>query len=70
MSKKNDTNRTQMRNRSPAEAETLRLSERDSLLVLDLLENPPEPSARLIRAAKAEQALDEIVAFDQEFGLL
>jgi uncharacterized protein (DUF1778 family) len=35
------------------EAETLRLSERDSLRVLDLLENPPEPSARLIRAAKA-----------------
>ena len=35
------------------EAETLKLSERDSLRVLDLLENPPEPSARLIRAAKA-----------------
>jgi hypothetical protein len=26
--------------------------------------------SRLIRAFKAEQALDEIVAFDQEFGLL
>ncbi|MGC1860869.1 MAG: DUF1778 domain-containing protein [Methylocystis sp.] len=36
-----------------SEAETLRLSERDSLRVLDLLENPPEPSARLVRAAKA-----------------
>jgi hypothetical protein len=58
------------RDRSPAKTEKLTLSERDSLLVLDLLENPPEPSARLIRAAKAEQALDEIVAFDQEFGLL
>jgi len=36
-----------------AEAERLRLSERDSLAVLDLLESPPEPSARLIGAAKA-----------------
>ncbi len=36
-----------------SEAETLRLSERDSLRVLDLLEHPPEPSARLVRAAKA-----------------
>ena len=36
-----------------SEAETLRLSERNSLRVLDLLENPPEPSARLVRAAKA-----------------
>ena len=36
-----------------SEAETLRLSERDPLRVLDLLENPPEPSARLVRAAKA-----------------
>jgi uncharacterized protein (DUF1778 family) len=35
------------------QSEKLRLSERDSLRVLDLLENPPEPSARLIRAAKA-----------------
>ncbi len=32
------------------EAERIRLSERDSLLVLDLLENPPKPNARL-RAA-------------------
>jgi len=36
-----------------AEAETLKLSERDSLRVLDLLENPPEPPERLVRAAKA-----------------
>jgi uncharacterized protein (DUF1778 family) len=35
-----------------AEAEQVRLSERDSLLVLDLLENPPAPNARL-RAAIA-----------------
>lgn len=33
-------------------AEKMRLSERDSLLVLDLLENPPEPTAYLIRAAR------------------
>lgn len=33
------------------EAETLKLSERDSLRVLDLLENPPAPTARLRRAA-------------------
>jgi uncharacterized protein (DUF1778 family) len=41
-----------------SEAETLRLSERDSLHVLDLLENPPEPSARLVRAAKAGFVLE------------
>jgi uncharacterized protein (DUF1778 family) len=34
------------------EAERIGLSERDSLLVLDLLENPPKPNARL-RAASA-----------------
>ena len=34
------------------EAERVRLSERDSLLVLDLLENPPAPNAKL-RAAIA-----------------
>jgi uncharacterized protein (DUF1778 family) len=34
------------------EAERTRLSERDSLLVLDLLENPPAPNAKL-RAAIA-----------------
>jgi uncharacterized protein (DUF1778 family) len=35
------------------EADHVRLSERDSLLVLDLLENPPAPNARLRAAAKA-----------------
>jgi uncharacterized protein (DUF1778 family) len=34
-------------------AERLELSERDSLKVLDLLENPPAPNARLRAAAKA-----------------
>ena len=41
-----------------SEAETLRLSERDSLRVLDLLENPPEPPARLMRAVKAGSGLE------------
>ncbi|MHB8886198.1 MAG: type II toxin -antitoxin system TacA 1-like antitoxin [Methylovirgula sp.] len=36
-----------------AEAERLVLSERDSLRVLDLLENPPAASERLKRVAKA-----------------
>jgi len=36
-----------------AEAGRLTLSERDSLRVLDLLENPPAASDRLVRAAKA-----------------
>ncbi len=35
------------------EAEQIQLSERDSLRVLDLLENPPKPSFRLRAAAKA-----------------
>lgn len=35
------------------QAERLRLSERDSLLALDLLENPPVPNAKLMAAAKA-----------------
>jgi len=35
------------------EAEQLKLSERDSLRVLELLENPPSAPARLVRAAKA-----------------
>ena len=35
------------------QAEHIQLSERDSLKVLDLLENPPEPNARLLAAAKA-----------------
>ena len=36
-----------------AEAERLMLSERDSLRVLDLLENPPAAHDRLVRAANA-----------------
>jgi uncharacterized protein (DUF1778 family) len=36
-----------------SESEQLTLSERDSLRVLDLLENPPEAPDRLVRAAKA-----------------
>lgn len=35
------------------QAEHLQLSERDSLRVLDLLENPPPPNARLLAAAQA-----------------
>jgi uncharacterized protein (DUF1778 family) len=35
------------------EADRVRLSERDSLHVLDLLENPPSPNARLLAAAEA-----------------
>ena len=38
-------------------AERLALSERDSLKVLNLLEHPPKPTARLKRAAKAGQTL-------------
>ena len=34
-------------------AERITLSERDSLRVLDLLENPPTPNAKLRRAAAA-----------------
>lgn len=34
-------------------AERVQLSERDSLLVLSLLDNPPEPNAKLLAAAKA-----------------
>lgn len=34
-------------------AEHIRLSERDSLRVLDLLENPPKPNAKLRAAARA-----------------
>ena len=36
-----------------ADAERLHLSERDSLRVLALLEQPPAPPDRLVRAAKA-----------------
>jgi uncharacterized protein (DUF1778 family) len=35
------------------EADRVRLSKRDSLRVLDLLENPPAPNARLRAAARA-----------------
>jgi uncharacterized protein (DUF1778 family) len=34
-------------------AERLQLTERDSLRVLELLENPPKAPSRLVRAAKA-----------------
>jgi len=34
-------------------AEVVRLSERDTKLLLDLLDNPPSPNAPLIAAAKA-----------------
>jgi uncharacterized protein (DUF1778 family) len=36
-----------------AEADRVQLSGRDSLRVLDLLENPPAPNARLLAAAQA-----------------
>jgi uncharacterized protein (DUF1778 family) len=36
-------------------SERVELSERDSKRVLELLENPPPPSAKLLRAAKARQ---------------
>lgn len=35
-----------------AESETIRLSERDSLRVLEALENPPPPNDRLVAAAR------------------
>ena len=35
------------------EAEHIRLSERDSLRVLDVLENPPRPNAKLRAAVRA-----------------
>jgi uncharacterized protein (DUF1778 family) len=35
------------------EAECVRLSERDSPRVLEMLENPPTPNARLLAAAEA-----------------
>lgn len=38
------------------DVEKLRLSERDSMRVLDLLEHPPKPNARLRAAAKALRA--------------
>ena len=35
-----------------AQVETIKLSERDSLRVLDVLENPPAPNSKLLEAAK------------------
>jgi len=35
------------------EADRVQLSARDSLLVFDLLENPPAPNVRLLAAAQA-----------------
>jgi uncharacterized protein (DUF1778 family) len=35
------------------QAEQLKLSERDSLRVLELLENPPKPNAKLLAAARS-----------------
>ena len=35
------------------QADRVQISERDSLRVLDLLENPPAPNARLLAAARA-----------------
>ena len=38
-------------------AQRVTLSERDTLRILDLLENPPAPPARLTRAVKAGQTV-------------
>ena len=38
-------------------AEIVKLSERDTLRVLELLENPPAPNARLMAAAQALPAM-------------
>ncbi len=35
------------------QSEVVKFSDRDSLLVLDLLENPPAPNAKLLAAARA-----------------
>ena len=43
-----------------AEAEQLALSERDSLRVLDALENPPPPNAKLLAAASALPGLPHL----------
>jgi uncharacterized protein (DUF1778 family) len=43
-----------------AESEKIQLSERDSLRVLELLENPPPPSPRLLEAAKARRGRPEV----------
>lgn len=41
-----------------ARQERIVLTERDTLRVLDLLENPPAPTERLLRAAKAGFTLE------------
>ena len=41
-----------MRPAGSSKAEHLALSERDSLRVLDVLENPPAPNAKLLAAAR------------------
>ena len=38
-------------------SERIKLSERDTLFLLDLLENPPAPTERLVRAVKAGKTL-------------
>lgn len=43
-----------------AEAEQLALSERDSLRVLEVLEDPPPPNAKLMAAAAALPALPHL----------
>jgi hypothetical protein len=54
---KNDTKRGIEAEAVITEAEKLRLSERDSLRVLDLLENPPEPTPALRRAFRRHREL-------------
>ncbi|MBF0402030.1 MAG: DUF1778 domain-containing protein [Magnetococcales bacterium] len=39
------------------QSERVKLSERDSLRVLELLENPPAPNSKLLAAAQAMQTL-------------
>lgn len=38
-------------------SERIKLSERDTLFLLDLLENPPEPTEALIKAVRAGKTL-------------
>jgi uncharacterized protein (DUF1778 family) len=48
-----DNSRVQLQARVSEEADHVKLSGRDSLRVLDLLEGPPEPNAKLLAAARA-----------------
>jgi uncharacterized protein (DUF1778 family) len=57
MQKQNREGLQWSRSRQSEEAERLTLSERDSLRVLDLLENPPPAPDSLVRTAKAGFAL-------------